>query len=60
MLYVVRKLLEIQPPVLEKVFATFKMLHFHIAYLSRFLKFDKEQEKMCLDSPCVVGFVFLT
>lgn len=44
--------------MLEKVFSTFKMLHFHIAYLSRFLKFDKEQEKMCLDSPFVVGFVF--
>lgn len=58
LLYVVREQLEIQPSILEKVFATFKMLRLYLAYLSRFLKFDKGPGKMCLDSPFVGGFVF--
>lgn len=54
--YLVRDQLEMQTSVLEVAFATIKMFHLCLAYLSRFLKFDKGPWKIHLDSP---SFVFM-
>lgn len=58
--YVVRDQLEMQASVLEVAFATIKMFHLCLAYLSRFLKFDKGLWKIHLDSPSVVFMLLIS